>query len=394
MRGRSGLLATGGFASVVVVLAAAVLLSLGGEWIAIAILGIWLTTTAGVGALVMANRPGNAVGPLMLAGALGVACALLVEAYASFIYELGHPTLPLGMPAAWLTLWVTIPAFAVFVHLFLRFPTGRVVSPAWRWVSRLISAGIVISCLGYGLRPGPIDSVPELANPMGGLIPRSIATLLISVGDAALTLGGAVAVLSLFVRFRRAAAMERQQMKWFVLAVSMFPVLFLVSEVVQAVDASEEEYLGFLVNVAALLFVPVSMGIGILRHRLYDIDVVVNRALVYGSLTAILVGFYLGAVVLLQQVLRPFTPQSDLAIAGSTLAVAALFRPVRLRVQSFIDRRFYRRKYDASKTLGDFSSRLRDQVDLDSLTKELVGVVGSTMQPSHASVWLRTGGAS
>lgn len=159
-------------------------------------------------------------------------------------------------------------------------------------------------------------------------------------------------------------------------------------------DTSEEEWAGFLVIVAGLLFVPVSMGIGILRHRLYDIDVVVNRALVYGSLTAILAGLYTGSVVLLQRLLQPITPDSDLAVAASTLAVAALFRPARSQVQTFIDQRFYRRKYDASKTLRDFSSQLRDQVDLDSLTRELVGVVSSTMQPSHASVWLRTGAAS
>jgi hypothetical protein len=184
---------------------------------------------------------------------------------------------------------------------------------------------------------------------------------------------------------------ERQQMKWFVTAVSIFPILFVVSQFVDQVGDSEDDYLGFIVIVVALLLIPVSMGVGILKHRLYDIDVVVNRVLVYGALTGILGAAYLGIVVVLQRFADSFTRDSDLAIAGSTLVVAALFRPLRVRVQAFIDRRFYRRKYDAAETLGEFSSRLRDQVDLDSLTQELVDVVGSTMQPAHASVWLREG---
>ncbi|MDP9069071.1 MAG: hypothetical protein M3N53_12105 [Actinomycetota bacterium] len=394
MTSQPRVLAAGGLVSVITILVGTLLLSLDDDWVAIAVLSVWLTTTAVVGALVLANRPENSVGPLMLAGAGGVALGLLAEAYASFVYEQGHPGLPLGMLAAWSTLWVTIPGFALFVHLFLRFPTGRLPSPWWRWVSRLISAGIVTSCSGYALRPGPIDGVPRLSNPLGGLIPGSVASSIISAGDAALTFGGLLAIVSLFVRFRRAATLERQQMKWFVLAVAAFPVLFLGSQLIQHVDQSEEEYAGFFVIVAALLFVPVTMGIGILRHRLYDIDVVVNRALVYGSLTSIVAGFYLGTVVLFQRVLQPITRESDLAVAGSTLAAAAVFRPLRARVQTFIDRRFYRRKYDAAETLGRFSARLRDQVDLESLTQELVGVVGTTMQPAHASIWLRQETAS
>jgi len=181
-------------------------------------------------------------------------------------------------------------------------------------------------------------------------------------------------------------------MKWFIFAVSLFPVIFLISQFVQALDDSEEEYLGFLVIAAGLLFVPVSMGIGILKHRLYDVDVVLNRALVYGALTGILGVAYLGIVVLLQRLLDPLTRESDLAIAGSTLAVAALFRPLRVRVQTFIDRRFYRRKYDAAGTLGRFSSRLRDEIELDALSEDLISVVGETVQPSHASLWLRSEG--
>lgn len=393
MSAKAGPSATGAFAAVAFVLALTLFLTLeGSEWIPILILGTWLLTTAGVGALVMANRPDNSVGPLMVAASLGVALGLLVEAYASYIYELGHPDLPLGMTAAWMSLWLTIPAFSLFMHLFLRFPSGRLPSPGWRWVSRLLTAGVVLSCVGYGLRPGRIDGVPQLANPLGDLVAGGLAEALLWVGETSLTAGGFLSIVSLVVRFRRASVTERQRMKWFVLAVAAFPVLALIGQWVQAFDDSKDEYAGFLVIAVALLLVPVSMGIGILRHRLYDIDVVVNRALVYGALTAILAAAYLGIVVLLQGLLRPITAESDLAVAGSTLVVAGLFRPIRERVQAFIDRRFYRRKYDASETLGAFAARLRDQVDLDSLRNELVGAVSTTMQPTHASLWLRQEG--
>jgi hypothetical protein len=379
-----------GFGALVIVLTATFLLYLGDdELIAIPILGVWLTTTAGVGALVLAKRPDNAVGGLMLGGALGVATGLLVEAYASFVYEFGHPGWPLGELAAWLTLWISVPAFGLFIHVFLRFPTGKLPSPGWRWVSGIATTGIVVSAIAHALRPGPIDNVPVINNPLGSIAPEPLLEVGAFVGETLLIISGLAAVLSLFVRYRNAAQTERQQMKWFVFASSLFPVLFLISQLVQVIETSEEQFLGFLIIVAALLFVPVSMGIGILRHRLYDIDLVLNRALVYASITAILAAIYFGAVVLLQQALEPLTKQSDLAIAGSTLAVAALFRPLRTRIQGFIDKRFYRRKYDAAATLNAFSIRLRDQVDIDSLSRDVVDVVGATMQPAHASLWLR-----
>jgi hypothetical protein len=361
------------------------------EWIPVVGFGAWLLTTAVVGALISSNRPENAVGALMIAAPLVIALGLFFEGYASYIYELGHHSLPFGRAAAWLTTWFTIPGFALFIHLLLRFPTGHVPSPRWIWASRLATTSLIVTTVGYALRPGPIDNVPALSNPLGSVAPRWVSELGVSVGDTLLPLAGFVAIASLFLRYRRAQGVERQQMKWFVAAVSIFPILFVVSQFVDQVGGSEDDYLGFIVIVVALLLIPLSMGVGILKHRLYDIDVVVNRALVYGTLTGILGGAYLGIVVVLQRFADSFTRDSDLAIAGSTLVVAALFRPLRVRVQAFIDRRFYRRKYDAAETLGEFSSRLRDQVDLDSLTQELVDVVGSTMQPAHASVWLREG---
>ncbi|MFP5352714.1 MAG: hypothetical protein ACLGIB_09145, partial [Actinomycetota bacterium] len=347
-------------------------------------------TTALVGSLVVRGRPGNPVGPLMLWAPSGIAFWLLCTSYANLAFKGSRPDLPLAEFVAWLTLWVSIPAFALFIHLVLRFPSGDVPSPRWRWVSRLTTIGILCSVLGYGLRRGPIDTVRQLDNPLGTLAPGWVSELGIKSGDVLLPLVGVLSVVSLVVRFRSASIVERQQMKWFILTVSVFPFLFLLSQVVQFADDSEDEYLGFLLIVFALMLVPVSMGVGILKHRLYDVDIVVNRALVYATLTGILAITYLAAVVVLQGLLGPVTEESDLAVAGSTLAVAALFRPLRSRVQGFIDKRFYRRRYDAAATLSRFSTRLRDEIELRSLSHELVSVVSDTMQPAHASLWLRS----
>lgn len=390
--GWSGAKAAGCVVGLLLVLIATALLSLQDlEWVPVLVVGIWLVTTATVGALVASNRPDNAVGTLMIAAPLVIALGLFFDAYASYIYELGHPHLPLGTAAAWLTLWVTIPGFALFIHLLLRFPTGRLPSPMWIWASRLATGSLIITAIGYGFRPGPIDNVRGLTNPAGSFVPRWLSQVGIAAGDTLLPLAGFAAVASLFLRYRNARSAERQQMKWFVLAVAIFPILFGLSQVSWIDDDGGEDYLGFFLVMTALLFVPVSMGIGILKHRLYDIDVVVNRALVYAALTGVLGATYLAVVMLLQRLVEPFTRDSDLAIAGSTLAVAALFRPVKTRIQSFIDRRFYRRKYDAAETLDRFSGRLRDQVELEALSRELVGAVARTMQPSHVSLWLREG---
>lgn len=375
-----------------VLLVAAAILSIGDEWIPVVVLGTWLLTTALVGCLVIRGRPGNPVGPLMLWASLGIGAWLLFTSYANLAFKGGHPDLPLADAAAWLTLWTSIPAFALFIHLVLRFPSGELPSERWRWVSRVTTTAIVFSALGYALREGPIDTVPTLDNPFGGLAPGWLVDALRTAGDSLLPLVGLLGVISLIARFRSAPTAERQQMKWFILTVSLFPVLFMFSLAMQSVEDSEDEWLGFVIVVVALMLLPVSMGVGILKHRLYDVDLVVNRALVYTALTAILALTYLGAVVLLQGLLEPVTEESDLAVAGSTLAVAALFRPLRAWVQGFIDKRFYRRRYDAAATLERFTARLRDEIELGALSSELRTVVGETMQPAHTSLWLREGG--
>jgi hypothetical protein len=200
-----------------------------------------------------------------------------------------------------------------------------------------------------------------------------------------------ISAASLFVRRLRARGVERQQLKWFTYAVAITVSGFILTYTIsEAVGSVWLRWAGNVITVVGVLGIPISMGIAILRYRLYEIDLLINRTLVYGSLTAMLVGVYVGGIVVLRGLLRTLTGQeSQLAIVASTLAVAALFNPLRHRMQAFIDRRFYRSKYDARQTLEAFSAKLRDETDLDALSDDLVGVVRETMQPAHVSLWLR-----
>ncbi len=236
------------------------------------------------------------------------------------------------------------------------------------------------------LRPGEIKDL-GLINPLGVEALRPVIALLDIVTFAAAFVVFFVSVASLVIRFRRSRRQERQQIKWLAYAAAALPAWFLVNPLI------EEEMSGLLFSVVEnLLFagIPVAVGIAVLKHRLYDIDRIINRTLVYGALTGALVLVYLGGVVGLQHLIRIATgSSSQLAVVASTLAVAALFSPLRHRIQTFIDRRFYRKKYDAAKTLEAFSAKLRDETGLDVLGDDLVTVVRETMQPAHVSLWLR-----
>jgi hypothetical protein len=246
---------------------------------------------------------------------------------------------------------------------------------------------MVTLALGSAFTPGPFVDRPEIRNPVG-LAPFGGSLLEDGgVGWLLFPVSVVLSASSMVVRFRRATGEVRQQIKWFTLAAAFAAVSWVALTITYDTELQE---VGQLLGLLSFLGIPLAVGTAVLRYRLYDIDVVINRTLVYGSLTATLALVYVGSVVSLQSVFRVLTGQeSQLAVVASTLAIAALFNPLRRRIQSFIDRRFYRSKYDARKTLEAFSSKLREETDLEALNDDLVGVVAETMQPAHVSLWLR-----
>lgn len=278
--------------------------------------------------------------------------------------------------------------FGFFVFFFLLFPDGGLPSRRWRPLAFLAAFSIVGLFVNGALRPDLLNPIP-IQNPMGVEALEPVREVLDVSSFAGLVIALVGSVASLVVRLRRSRGDERQQIKWFLAAATVLTTLIAIAPVT-FFTPSFPVWAWPVALLTGLSLIPIAAGVAILRYRLYEIDVIINRALVYSVLTAILGGSYLGSVVLLQGLLGPITRDSDVAIAGSTLAVAALFRPARTRVQAFIDRRFYRRRYDAAETLDRFSATLRDQLDLHSLSRELVTAVGSTMQPAHVSLWLRS----
>jgi hypothetical protein len=342
-----------------------------------------------VGALVASRRRGNAIGWLFCV--VGVLFGLQSAAYGWGVYALfTRPgELPGAELAAWLSTWLFVPVlFCIPVYLFLLFPDGRPVSRRWRPVAWLAGAGLLATTVGNALSPGRLDGPPfEAVENPAGLAGGGAALELTSVLGYWLTLTSILlAGVSLVLRFRRAGGPERQQLKWFASAAALFAATTIVYTFFLAGLA---EQAGQISTLLAFAGIPVAVGVAILRHRLYDIDMVINRTLVYGALTVMLVALYIGGIVVLQRTFVLLTGQeSTLAVVASTLLIAALFNPLRQRIQSFIDRRFYRSKYDARKTLEAFSAKLRDETDLDALSDDLVGVVRETIQPAHVSLWL------
>lgn len=344
----------------------------------------WLTvalispTFATLGALIVSRRRGNVIGWIFLIPGVGGSVQLFSGQYATI--ALLSEKLPGGGVAAWLSTVAQTSIVFSILFLILLFPTGRLHSPRWRPVAWIVGTIIVVSVVSLALTPGPVEGFPSVRNPFG-IEGSSFLEWIDTSGEPIGLACFVAAIFSLFLRFRRSRGEERQQLKWFVYATTLGFLTIVLG--------SERQIIGTLVWTVAPLSLPISAGIAILRYRLYDIDVVINRALVYGVLTVSLVLVYLGCVLSLQYAFRALTGGvSQLAVVTSTLAIAALFNPLRRRIQGFIDRRFYRRKYDARRTLEAFSATLREETDLDRLGDELVSVVRETMQPAHASLWL------
>jgi hypothetical protein len=345
---------------------------------------------AGMGTLIARHRPANPVGWILLALALLVTASSAAEAVYSDYQGDPSPSLAIRL-LLWVDEWNILVWFGlVAVLLPLLFPDGRVPSPRWRWVLWSEVAVVALALLGtaFGTERLNWGESATVANPLavGGPLGEALRVVKTTSNVAV----AAVVVLSLaavVARFRRAAGAERQQLKWFGYAIGLLLAGLAAAALGEATSFEPLGNAGWLVFISSLVLgLPVAIAVAILRHRLLDVDVVINRTLVYGALTVTLGATYLGLVLLVGLAVG----RSGFATAVSTLAVAALFRPARARIQEAVDRRFYRRRYDAARTLEQFGTRLRDELDLETLAADLRDVVGETVQPAHVSLWLRS----
>ena len=346
-----------------------------------------------VGAVIAIRRPGNSVGWIFLLGGFCNSLNAFSLEYASYALLTQPGRWPFGPFFAWLSTWIFAPGFvASFPLALLLFPTGRPPSPRWRPLLWLISVGLILAVIPMAVASwsprGPALIIGNIweSGAVGGL-----AVMLQRAGVVTIIACILASVVSIGVRFRNAAGEERQQLKWIVYAGVL---TFVVT--ITASPAAIFELPGFAADLASILAtlalpsIPVAAGIAILKHRLYDIDVVINRTLVYAVLTVSLILIYVGCVVTLQYVFRLVSGEgSQLVIVASTLAIAALFNPLRRRIQNVVDRCLYRRKYDATRVLEGFSARLRDETNLDDLNENLASAVLETVRPEYVSLWLR-----
>jgi hypothetical protein len=367
-----------------------------------------------VGALVASRRPENPIGWIFCGTGILYGVQAFASGYANYA-QLGHDgSLPGGAVMAWISGWIGVPILPLAgALLVLLFPNGKLLSRKWQPVVWIAACGSAMLALAAALDPGSLLFQPTFDNPLGfggdigklgpsesrplldqpslarradpNINASGIVEILVRVGFFFVLVSWLFAVAAMITRMDQARGAERQQLKWFVYTVALLVVGFLA-----ALLGFGQHSVAWNIGIAAFNFLPVAAGIAILRYRLYDIDVVINRTLVYGVLTAALALVYVGSIVLFQGLFRALSGgNSQLAVVASTLAIAALFVPLRRRVQAFVDRRFYRRKYDAAKTLETFSVKLRDETDLEALNYDLVEVVKETMQPAHVSLWLR-----
>ena len=356
-----------------------------------------------VGALIASKRPKNAVGWLCLA--IGLLWSLSgVLDYYSYYGAATPGSVPFPVAMASISDWIWVPAVGLLgTYVLLLFPDGRLPSRRWRPLAWLSGAVILLLSLGVMLAPGTLGNLAGVRKPFG-IESADWLTVGAYVLLPLLPLCMLASAMSLVLRYRRSGGEERQQIKWIAFAASVVVVLYAIAMIASFVFPEESWttagsvwWLNLLTYavLSSFTLVPIAVGIAVLKYRLYEIDILINRALVYGSLTATLVALYFGGIVVSQRVFVALTgEQSTLAVVASTLVIAALFNPLRHRLQSFIDRSFYRRKYDARKTLEAFSAQLRNQTDPYALGDDLVGVVAETMQPAHVSLWLRPETAS
>ncbi|MFL6024392.1 MAG: hypothetical protein ACJ72O_13720 [Marmoricola sp.] len=340
-----------------------------------------------VGGLITSRRPQHVIGWMLATISLLFSVVVVCSTTARWGLVTGN--IPRDL-AVWIdvpsNVWV-IALGLIGTQLLLRMPDGTLPSPKWRWYSRATMLLIAVAQVGMATATSSVEGVEGARNPLASkaLNQLSIAFLVVIIGFV-------VSIVALVMRYRRASGHDRAQLRWVAFSGIAFVVIYVGTLLVGSFFKanSTAETVNTSIAVAAFAALPIGIGFAVLRQNLYDIDVVINRALVYGSLTAILAGTYLGSVLVLQLLLNRFTEGSGLAVAVSTLATAALVRPARARIQRVVDRRFFRHKYNAALTLASFGARVRQEVDLDALSSDLQAVVAETMQPAHVSLWVRT----
>lgn len=376
-------------ATVLSILAALVLLALSAAVPLPEVHGVrgWLTGFAvicsGLGLAITRRQPRNGVGWVFLVSGVCAAGYELAEAYTAYAIVVRGGAIPAGEWAAWAGSWLWVPTTALIpTFLFLVFPDGRLPSPRWRPVVWLGGFGLGVFTATVALVPGPLYGAPSVRNPVSPFPGEVAIQQVILPLFMMLFVPVLLSVAALVRRFRRSTGVERLQLKWIAYASVLYAVgVFL--------DSNFNHPLFQIVDFIALCAVPAAAGVAIFRYRLYEIEILINRTLVYGATSTMIAATFFLGIVALQPLLRPLTTGSELSVAASTLLSFALFQPVRRRVQDAVDRRFDRSRYDTARTLDVFADRLRDEVDLDALRDDLLGAVRQTMAPTHASLWLR-----
>ena len=345
--------------------------------------GVFAVCFGGVGALLTWRHPSHPVSWILAAAGLVSAMNFATIEY-GLAGSAGHHQLPAAEYAGWVQQWIWVPLIALItVYLFLLFPDGHLPSPRWRPVGWLGGAFAIIAIAGLAFLPGPDrPNLPGLRNPVG-VTPAAVPFDAVMAGLAGLLGCAVLAAWSLAVRSRRGTAVQRHQIKWLAYS-GCLVALALVPAVALSLTPGTPARIAAGAAFAAVLAVPVAVAVAVLKYRLYDIDRVISRTLGYTIVTGLLVGVYAGLVLLATQVLGLHTP---VAVAAATLAAAALFSPIRLRVQRMVDRRFNRARYDAEATVAAFAARLKDAVDLDTVRDDLASMVLTALEPVHLRVW-------
>lgn len=342
-----------------------------------------------LGGLIAWRRPGHTMGWVFLGIGLSQALDTLATEYAQYGLLVRPGSLPFAAEASWLGIWSWAPGFTLFVVFsILLFPSGSLPSPRWRPVAYLAVGATLLLVLPVAVAGWPLRGIALIrAQPSPGLSdPVSVAMLLQMIGILLVSVAALASLGALVLRFRRAGAAARQQLKWFTYAGTLEIGAILITDFVTLPGIAQ-----VVVPLLAVPLLPVATAIAILRHKLFDIDLFINRTLVYGTLTVVLGAIYGVAVLIISALLGSLASGNSVAVAIATLLVAALLVPLRHRIQAVVDRRFYRARYDAALTVASFNRRLRDEVELDPLTQALTQAVEMTMRPSSVSIWLRRG---